>query len=246
MTSGTKKDMVSSVRARLLNLARQTSKPFEEILVLYGLERFLFRLSQSSYKDYFLLKGGLLLMGMGFSQARATRDIDLLGLMSGDNKAVSRAIQEICNLNFDDGMVYDFSHFNLEFLSPDSAYPGIRLKFLGTLGKARIPMQIDIGFGDRVVPPAREMTFPTLLDMEPPVLVGYAAETIIAEKFEAALDLADLNSRMKDFYDIWILSRTQSFEGRVLQEAITATCERRKTVIRSSAELFSNEFAGAF
>jgi hypothetical protein len=104
-------------------------------------------------------------------------------------------------------------------------------------------MQIDIGFGDKVVPNPVEMSFPTLLDMEPPIILGYTPETVIAEKFEAALDLADLNSRMKDFYDIWVLSQTCAFVGRVLQEAIIATCKRRRTEIRSEAEMFSDAFA---
>ena len=246
MTSGTVKDMVSSVRGRLLNLARQTRKPFDEVLILYGLERFLFRLSQSAHKNDFILKGGLLLVGMGMSQVRPTRDIDLLGLMSADVETVSKAIQEIGHMDFNDGVVYDFSRLTFEPLSPDSEYPGIRFKFAGRLGKARIPMQIDVGFGDSVIPQAKEMKFPTLLDMEPPVIMGYAAETVIAEKFEAALDLADLNSRMKDFYDIWILSQTHFFKGQMLQEAVTATCRRRKTAIRSDAEIFSDEFADRF
>lgn len=162
MNSHTIKDVVASVRSRLLNLARRTGKPFEEILVLYALERFLFRLSQSIHKDEFILKGGLLLVVMGFPQARPTKD--------------------------------------------------------------------------------REIEFPTLLDMEPPVIFGYSLETVIAEKFEAALDLADLNSRMKDFYDIWALSQKFSFDGRLLQEAIIATCNRRKTAIQSDADIFSTEF----
>lgn len=242
MTSGKVKNLAASVRARLFNIARQTGKPFEELLVLYGLERFLFRLSRSVHKDSFILKGGLLLIGMGIPQARSTKDIDLLGLTSSNIEAVSQTLQEIGRIDIEDGMVYDFSELANEALSPSSDYPGIRFKFLGRLGQARIPMQVDIGFGDRIVPGAKEMTFPTLLDMEPPVIRSYAVETIIAEKFEAALDLADLNSRMKDFYDIWVLSQKYSFGGRSLQEAITATCRRRKTRISSKAEIFSKEF----
>ena len=107
---------------------------------------------------------------MGMSQVRPTRDIDLLGLMSADVETVSKAIQEIGHKDFNDGVVYDFSRLTFEPLSPDSEYPGIRLKFAGRLGKARIPMQIDVGFGDSVIPQAKEMKFPTLLDMEPPVI----------------------------------------------------------------------------
>ena len=128
-------------------------------------------------------------------------------------------------------------------MAPDSEYPGIRLKFVGKLGKTRIPMQLDIGFGDAVVPDAKDMVFPTLLDMDAPTILAYAIETIIAEKFEAALDLADLNSRMKDFYDLWVLSQKYSLDGRSLQEAIIATCNRRGTIIRSDAEIFSPEFS---
>jgi len=246
MTSGKARNIATSVRARLLNIARQAGKPFEELLVLYGLERFLFRLSQSVHKDNFTLKGGLLLIGMGVPQARPTKDIDLLGLISGDIEAISSTIQEIGSISSDDGMVYDFSQLTNEPMSPNSDYPGIRFKFLGRLGQTRITMQVDIGFGDRVVPAAREMSFPTLLDMEPPVIRSYAVETIISEKFEAALDLADLNSRMKDFFGIWVLSQKYRFGGQSLQEAIVATCRRRKTPIISKAEIFSREFVNRF
>ena len=242
MRAGKITNIAKSVRARLLRMARQSGKPFEELLVLYGLERFLARLSQSIHKDKFILKGGLLLIGMGAPQARPTRDIDLLGLISGNIEMVSQAIKEIGRINIDDGIAYDFTQLTYEPMSPDSDYPGIRFKFVARLGQARIPMQVDIGFRDPLVPAAIEMTFPTLLDMEPPVIVAYAIETIIAEKLEAALDLADLNSRMKDFYDIWVLSQKYSFQGGPLQEAIIATCTRRKTPISPNAEIFSEEF----
>jgi predicted nucleotidyltransferase component of viral defense system len=223
-------------------MARRKDRPFEEILVLYGLERFLFRLSQSSHKRDFILKGGLLIYGMELSEARPTRDIDLLGLTQNDVEAVSEMIQEIGKIDFDDGMMYDFDQLTHETMAPDSEYPGIRFKFVGKLGKTRIPMQLDIGFGDAVVPDARDMVYPTLLDMKAPTILAYAIETVVSEKFEAALDLADLNSRMKDFYDLWVLSQKYPFDGRSLQEAIVATCNRRGTVIQFNAEIFSSEF----
>lgn len=243
MTRARVRDMAASVRARLLNLARRTSKPYDEMLIQYALERFLFRLSKSPYKGSFLLKGGLLLTGRGLPQARPTRDIDFLGLMPNEVDAVSRTIRTIGETVFQDAMVYDFSRMTHETLTPESDYRGVRLKFSGRLGKARVPMQIDIGFGDKVVPDPTEMVFPTLLDTEPPIILGYTPETVIAEKFEAALDLADLNSRMKDFYDIWFLCQICAFMGRILQEAIIATSKRRRTEIRSDAEIFSDVFA---
>lgn len=122
-------------------------------------------------------------------------------------------------------------------------YPGLRFRFTGYLGQAQIPMQIDIGFGDQVIPKIEEIEFPTLLGMESLKISAYSVESVVAEKFEAALDLADLNSRMKDFYDIWALSNSYEFDGKVLREAITATCSRRQTDIETQAEMFSVGFA---
>jgi predicted nucleotidyltransferase component of viral defense system len=237
------KNIAASVKNRLLAAARQGGKPFQTLLTHYGLERFLFRLSRSPLREKFILKGGLLLVGMGLPLARTTRDIDFLGLAPSDIDTIGALIREISNLSFDDGLVYEVNEMSIETMAEDTEYPGIRLKFDAWLGKARIPMQIDVGFGDAVVPNAREMTFPTLLDMEPPVVRAYSVETIVAEKFEASLDLAELNSRMKDFYDIWMLSHAYPFHGPMLQEAVAATCERRATPLTSKALIFSREFA---
>jgi len=243
MKERTLKNMAASVRSRLLNIARQSGKPFDQILFLYGQERFLFRLSLTSYKEKLVLKGGLLLVGLGFPQVRPTRDIDLLGLMNSDIETVSGIIKEIGNRDIDDGLRFDLKELNYEIISPDSEYPGLRFKFIGYLGQAKIPMQIDVGFGDIVTPEIREIEFPSLLGMETPRVSAYSIESVVAEKFEAALDLADLNSRMKDFYDIWALSLSNEFDGKVLREAIIATCSRRQTTIETQAELFSSDFA---
>jgi predicted nucleotidyltransferase component of viral defense system len=238
------KNISASVKDKLLHLARQSGKPFQSLLIQYGFERFLYRLSQSSFKETFILKGGFLLTGMGIPQTRTTRDIDFLGLMNGDPDIVSRSIRQIGELEINDGLVYDFNDLKIEVMAEHSDYPGLRFKFIAYLGKAKMPMQIDVGFGDAIIPAAIEMTFPTLLDMEPPFVRAYSTETIVAEKFEASLDLVILNSRMKDFYDIWMLSRAHSFHGLSLQEAITATCRRRKTALSSKTEVFAKEFAG--
>ncbi len=237
------KNVSASVKNRILSMARQSGKPFQSLLTHYGLERFLFRMSRSPLKEKFVLKGGMLLMGMGLPMARTTRDIDFLGLGSKDMEAVGASIREIGRMTFDDGLIYEFDRMSIEAMAEDTEYPGIRLKFDAWLGKARIPMQIDVGFGDIVIPEVREMTFPTLLDMEPPVVKAYGIETIIAEKFEASLDLVELNSRMKDFYDIWMLSRTYPLHGATLQEAVIATCRRRSTPLISKVPVFSSEFA---
>ncbi|MDD4092559.1 MAG: nucleotidyl transferase AbiEii/AbiGii toxin family protein [Smithellaceae bacterium] len=243
MSANQDKNIASSVKNRLLAAAREGRKPFQSLLTHYALERFLFRLSRSPLKEKFILKGGLLLAGMGLSMARTTRDIDFLGLFPGNSDAVGASIRDIGNVHLDDGLVYKFDNLSIEAMSDDQEYPGIRLKFEAWLGKAKIPMQIDVGFGDAMVPAALDMTYPTLLDMEPPVVKAYSVETIVAEKFEASLDLAELNSRMKDFYDIWILNHEYPFQGAVLQESITATCTRRSTPLSSRGLVFSKEFA---
>ena len=243
MSANQFKNIASSVKNRLLAAAREGRKPFQSLLTHYALERFLFRLSRSPLKEKFILKGGLLLAGMGLSMARTTRDIDFLGLFPGNSDAVGASIRDIGNVHLDDGLVYKFDNLSIEAMSDDQEYPGIRLKFEAWLGKAKIPMQIDVGFGDAMVPAALDMTYPTLLDMEPPVVKAYSVETIVAEKFEASLDLAELNSRMKDFYDIWILNHEYPFQGAVLQESITATCTRRSTPLSSRGLVFSKEFA---
>jgi predicted nucleotidyltransferase component of viral defense system len=243
MTQEGKKDFAASVRDRLFSTARRMGRNFESVLILYALERFLFRLSRSAYRNRFLLKGGLLLVGIGVPLARTTRDIDFLGTLPSEPEGISRAIQEIGEIEINDGIIFDFSEMSRELINAEADYPGVKFRLSARLGQARIPVQIDVGFGDAVVPASRQMVFPTLLEMEPPVVNAYSLETVVAEKFEAALDLSDLNSRMKDFYDLWIIGHGSSFRGLTLQDAVAATCGRRKTVISSEANMFSQEFA---
>jgi len=181
------------------------------------------------------------LMGRGLPQARPTRDIDLLSLIPVDFNKARSVIQAIGEIPLTDGLAYDFSQMAQETFPPESDDPGLRLKCQCRMGKAFVPMQIDIGFGGWVVSSPIEVIFPTLLDMEATVVLGYAPETVIAEKFEAALDLAELNSRMKDYYDIGFLSEACAFEGRIPQEAITAACKRRRTEVRSDAVMFTDD-----
>ena len=150
------KNISASVKNLILSMARQSGKPFQSLLTHYGLERFLFRMSRSPLKEKFVLKGGLLLMGMGLPMARTTRDIDFLGLESRDTEAVGASIREIGSMAFDDGLLYEFNYMSIEAMAQDTEYPGIRLKFDAWLGKAKIPMQIDVGFGDIMIPEARD------------------------------------------------------------------------------------------
>jgi hypothetical protein len=226
------RNLVQSVHARLGDRARKDGRPFQEVLEYFGMERFLYRLSRSSHADRFVLKGALMLRVWDAPVARPTRDIDLLGRMDNAPETLARAIVNACEVEVEpDGLTFDPASVTATRIKEDAEYSGVRVRFVGLLGKARIPMQIDVGFGDVVVPAAKEIHYPTLLDSPAPHLKGYPRETVVAEKFEAMVKLGTLNSRMKDFYDIWLMSRRFDFDGAVLARAITATFDNRKTAV---------------
>lgn len=235
------KDMAASVHQRLLNKARESGKPFDELLQYYAMERFLYRLSQSDYVDCFILKGALLFRVWTIPDSRATRDIDFLAFVDNSTDQVKTIVQNIIRVTVaDDGLDFDADTVEAQPIKEDADYEGVRIRFGGLMGKARIRMQIDLGFGDVVHPAASKDEFPTLLDHPAPVLRLYPPETVIAEKVEAMLHLGALNSRMKDFYDVWRLSRQQQFDGSILSVALRQTLENRSTEAIQFAEL-SNE-----
>jgi hypothetical protein len=197
------------------------------------MERFLYRLSKSEYADKFVLKGALMLSAWNAPLLRPTMDIDLLGTTGNDIGAMAAIVRQICagHVEPDDGLVFDAATVQGERIAEVAEYAGVRIRFRATLDAARIQMQLDIGFGDVVVPAAVPMSYPTILDLPAPHLLGYSRETAVAEKFEAMVKLGELNSRMKDFFDIWLLARSFDFDGSRLCEAIEKTFERRGTVL---------------
>ena len=209
------KNIGASVRQRLLNKARETGRPFSELLQYFAMERFLYRLSKSEYADKFVLKGALMLTAWNAPLLRPTMDIDLLGRIGNDIGAMAAIVREICagRVEPDDGLVFDAATVQGERIAEAAEYEGVRIRFRATLDAARIQMQLDIGFGDIVVPAAVPTIYPTILDLPAPHLLAYSRETAIAEKFEAMVKLGELNSRMKDFFDIWLLSRSFDFDG---------------------------------
>jgi hypothetical protein len=227
------KNVGASVRQRLLNKARETGRPFSEILQYFAMERFLYRLSKSEHADKFVLKGALMLTAWNAPLLRPTMDIDLLGQISNDLGAMVAIVRQICakHVEPDDSLVFDPATVQAERIAEAAEYEGVRIRFRGTLDAARIQMQLDVGFGDIVVPAAVPTIFPTILELPAPHLLAYSRETAIAEKFEAMIKLGELNSRMKDFFDIWLLSRSFDFDGPTLCEAIKKTFERRGTVL---------------
>lgn len=238
------KNIAVSVRQKLLNKARKDQRPFAELLQYFAMERFLYRLSQSKYKDKFILKGALALLAWNAPTVRPTKDIDLLGEFDNDVKVITQVISEICKQNVepDDGLVFDTDEITGIKIKEDADYQGVRVRFLSFLDTAKVTMQIDIGFGDSVYPKPEINIYPTLLDLPAPKLLSYSKETTIAEKFEAMVKLGELNSRMKDFYDIWLLSRQFQFDGIDLQKSIIGTFSQRETELPSEIEAFTESF----
>jgi hypothetical protein len=208
------------------------------------MERFLFRLGVSEYARKFVLKGALVFTAWGAPVSRPTMDIDLLGRTDNVIDEVVAIVKDICATDVEaDGLEFDTRSVRAERIAEGADYEGIRVKFRGHLGTARVGMQVDIGFGDVVVPRASQVVYPTILDMSPPRIQCYSREATIAEKFEAITKLGIVNSRMKDFYDIWFLSRVYEFDGKVLSTAIAKTFARRNTEIQPATVAFTGAFA---
>jgi predicted nucleotidyltransferase component of viral defense system len=221
----------ASVRARLLNLAKERNQPFELLLTRYTLERLLYRLSTSKHREKFVLKGAMLMRHWLDDPHRPTRDVDLLGFGDGDPELTLKVFREICAIKANDAVVFDIDGLVVDQVREDSGYSGLRLKTYATVGGARVRVVIDIGYGDATEPGLNDIELPVLLDQPALNLRAYPPETVIAEKFQAMVALGLANSRLKDFYDIWILAQTYDFKDDRLAQAIAATFARRKTGI---------------
>ncbi len=240
------RNLPASVRQRLLNRARAERRPFSELLQHYAMERFLYRLSQSRFAGRFVLKGALLLRVWEAPVGRPTLDIDLLGRMDNEVDAVAEVMREVIQLPVEpDGVVFDVGSLTAGRIAEQAEYHGARVRFLGQIDSARVRMQVDVGFGDPVHPAAKEEAFPTLLDAPAPVLWCYSRDSVVAEKLEAMVRHGALNTRMKDFYDVWLLARAFAFDGLTLSEAVRRTFASRETAVSLPLVAFSVEFSAA-
>lgn len=236
--------LAQSVRRRLLNRSRDTGEDYNLLLTRYAIERLLYRLSKSKHADTFVLKGAMLFTVWTGALHRPTRDLDLLGFGEPSEVRLAEVFREVCRQAVeDDGMSFDGDSVTAEPIRAEHAYAGIRLRLAAKLGNARLNVQVEVGFGDVVMPDARTEPFPTLLDLPAPQLRVYTPESVVAEKFEAMVSLGIANSRMKDFYDAWVLLEQFELDDAALAAAIRATFERRRTPIPSSAPVaFTDEF----
>lgn len=225
------KNIGASVRARLLQLAKASGQSFDLVLTRFALERLLFRLAQSPHADRFVLKGAMLMMSWFDDPHRGTRDLDLLGFGDPEPESMLATFREILAQEAADGVEFDVDALRVDRIREELEYGGLRLRTTASISGARISLTIDIGFGDAMEPGAEMLDYPSMLAFPAPRLRAYARETVIAEKFQAMVALGRANSRMKDFYDIWILSKSFDFTDDRLARAIAATFARRATPI---------------
>lgn len=234
-----------SIRARLLNLAKNEGIDFQLIIIRYLHERLLYRLSVSDYSQQLILKGGAFIYAMQGLKSRPTIDIDLLGTRISSNiEALCEVFRQICTIESEDEVTFNPESVVGELISLQDKYNGVRLYIDTTFHTVRQRIQIDVGFGDIVIPVVQELEYPILLDeMQVPVIQAYSKETIIAEKFQAMIELSVANSRMKDFYDVYKLLIDSEFDNDTLEEAIKATFANRQTSYTENHALFSTDFA---
>ena len=240
-------NVAASVRQRLLNLSRQRGEDFNLVLTQYGIERWLYRLGQSEHSGRFVLKGAILFTLWAGRVHRPTRDLDLLGYGDFSTDWIEKVFRDVSHVTAeDDGLAFDPDTIRSSEIREDQEYHGLRVRLRAYLGSARIELQIDVGFGDVITPDATDATFPTLLDMPSPKVRAYPPETVIAEKLQAMVSLGIPNSRMKDYFDVWSISRQFDFDGQVLSRAIGATFDRRRTPVPLDVPpALSEEFANA-
>lgn len=237
------KDRAASIRQKLRDLARTRYEDFDYVLRQYVMQRLLYRLGCSGHSNQFLLKGALLFWIWNQDFHRPTRDIDLLSFGNNDVAHLVNVFHQIISQDMNDGLVFDLESVTGIEIKEAAEYPGVRLTGFAFLAKARVPFQIDIGYGDAVFPIAERVEVPSFLDLPAPLLRVYPVYSVIAEKFQAMVMLGVANSRMKDFYDIQIIAQTMELDGALLSQAVKATFERRKTLIsKEPLYVFSDEF----
>lgn len=228
MSSGKPVNIPASVRARLRNKADELGITFDQVLQYYAMERFLFRLSKTDWADALVVKGAAMLRAWDGAVARPTRDIDFLGRIGNSPESIRAMIADCLAVEAEDGLEFS-PQVAVEPITVEGRYPGTRAVIRGTLSGARVSLQLDIGVADVVVPDPGWVDYPTLLDMESPHILAYQPATAVAEKFQTMIETGLLNSRTKDYHDVWMLSRSVRFDGSELRDAIKATFDQRNT-----------------
>jgi predicted nucleotidyltransferase component of viral defense system len=226
------RNIAASVSQRLTNLSRKKSEDFQLLLTRYCIERLLYRLSQSEHSEQFVLKGAMLFTLWSNQPYRPTRDLDLPGKSVSSAAQLRKVFQDVSKMKVeDDGVIFEPESVQAAPIREEQEYGGIRVELVARLAQARLRLQVDVGFGDALVPKPQEVDYPSILGFPQPRLLAYRRETMVAEKFQTMVVLGIANSRMRDFYDLWAFAVQFDFEGPPLSQAIKATFTRRKTTL---------------
>jgi len=237
-----KNNVAASVQQRLINLSKKRGEDPNLVFIRYAIERLLYRISCCSLSTKFILKGAMLFATWAGKSHRPTKDLDLMSFGDASAEQLQKIFSEICETKVEpDGLEFNPDNIQITEIREQLEYPGRRIRLESRLGNARINIQIDVGFGDSIVPEPTEIDYPTLLDMPSPHIRAYPPETVVAEKLESTVSLGMLNSRMKDFYDLRIMAKEFSFDGKTLTEAIKATFNRRGTAIPNNSPVALTE-----
>lgn len=233
-----------SIRAKLLNISKKENLSFQIIVIRYFHERLLYRLSQSDYNQNFCLKGGVMFYLLEELKSRPTMDIDFLASnIRNETESLRQIFIEICQIHYDnDAVTFDYENIETFEIIKQGNYNGIRVKVMGILDTIKQNIQIDIGFGDKVYPEPLLVKYPVILEMAQPEINVYSIYSAIAEKFEAMVQLSELNSRMKDFYDVYTLLSRNKIDMQELESAINLTFKTRKTKMSEKHSIFTHEF----
>lgn len=224
------KNLAASVHARLARRRAQTGEDYNVLLVRFTLERLLYRLSRSRHREQFILKGAMLFALWEPALHRVTRDLDLMGFGQPSPERLTQIFQDLCGMEVEaDGVSFDAGSVTCEDIRAQDEYAGVRVKLKAAVGKAVVPLQVDVGFGDALPVAPVEIIFPVMLDMAPPRLRAYSRETVVAEKLEAIVRFGMVNMRFKDYFDLHYLARKFPFDGDLLVKSIAATFARRRT-----------------
>ena len=239
------KNIGASVRTRINNKAKEDKVNTLFLLTRYALERMLYRLSVSEHRDSFLLKGALLFDLWYDVPLRPTRDIDLLGFGMAEIPHLLKVFEDLCAIEVEDGINFEATSIKAEEIRKEANYSGTRVTLIGTIDGAKCTVQIDVGYGDAVTPAPEIATYPVMLkDMPAPELRVYPQYTVIAEKFEAIVSLGMANSRMKDYFDLWVLLRNATLDSAILEQAVHATFKRRGTALQTDTPVgLSDQFS---
>ena len=236
--------VTQSVHQKLLNIRDKTGEQFNHLLIRYGLERLLYRIVASENDGMFVLKGAMLFALWRNVPGRPTRDVDLLGFGELDHERLKQVFTDACMAEVvDDGLRFDPKSIVTDDIRDDQEYHGVRVRLIGYLGNARIALQIDVGFGDAITPAPATIDYPTILDFPAPRIRAYHPATVVAEKFNAMIVLGMMNSRLKDFYDVYIILKHMGIDETQLADAIQSTFQRRKTPLPAELPLvFTDDF----